>query len=284
MRHKSVSRRARHDPAVVADGKALPMDLIVTRAQEDAEAFARRLDASRITPHIAPLLAPRWCDGAGPAATRALRAASAAIFTSRNAVRAVEALVQPTDALRQQVTCFAVGPATAQALRDAGWQRVQQGAGSAAALLDPIAAWANGQETQAPFLAYFRGRTVAFDLAARFREQVPQAVLDSVTVYEVATPRSLQAVFLSRLAAMPDAGVTVMSPRTGQVMTEALENSAPTRPEAPLQLGTATAFTLSQTIADTLNPVHWRQIAVSPRPNSQDFIALIEDFAAHGRF
>ena len=103
----------------------------ITRAQPAAEATAARVRALGHEPFVAPLLAVHPVEGAEVD----LRGVAALAFTSANGVRAfIEAT--PERSLR----VFAVGAATAQAVRAAGFRNVLSADGDVEALAEGIAA------------------------------------------------------------------------------------------------------------------------------------------------
>ena len=103
----------------------------ITRAQPAAEATAARVRALGHEPFIAPLLKVEPVEGVEVD----LRGVCALAFTSANGVRAfIEAT--PERALR----VFAVGAATAQAVRAAGFKNVLSADGDVEALAEGIAA------------------------------------------------------------------------------------------------------------------------------------------------
>lgn len=103
----------------------------ITRAQPAAEATAARVRALGHEPFVAPLLAVQPVEGVEVD----LRGVCALAFTSANGVRAfIEAT--PERSLR----VFAVGAATAQAVRAAGFRNVLSADGDVAALAEGIAA------------------------------------------------------------------------------------------------------------------------------------------------
>jgi uroporphyrinogen-III synthase len=90
----------------------------ITRAEPGASATAERLRALDLEPLVSPVLEVRPLDAAIE-----LQGAAALAFTSANAVRAFAART-PARAL----PVFAVGEATAQTARDAGFAAIESGA------------------------------------------------------------------------------------------------------------------------------------------------------------
>jgi uroporphyrinogen-III synthase len=106
----------------------------ITRAQPGADATADRVRAMGHEPLVAPLLATRRVD----AATIDLEGVGALAFTSANGVRAFAELSG-----ERSLRVYAVGAATAQAARQAGFRSVLSTEGGVEALAVGIAARAN---------------------------------------------------------------------------------------------------------------------------------------------
>ncbi|WP_334175630.1 uroporphyrinogen-III synthase [Pseudoxanthobacter sp.] len=105
------------------------MRVLVTRPQPQAAETGRRLAALGYSVLLTPVLVTE----ADPTAEIDTRDAAAVAFTSRSAVRALEACLQrsgPPHGLLN-LPAFAVGDATAQAARQAGFARVESAGGTA---------------------------------------------------------------------------------------------------------------------------------------------------------
>jgi uroporphyrinogen-III synthase len=103
----------------------------VTRAQPGADATAARVRALGHIPLVVPLLAVEKVEGAQVD----LDGVAALAFTSAHGVRAFAELCGD-----RQLKVFAVGAATAQAAREAGFRRVLSSDGDVAGLSEGIAA------------------------------------------------------------------------------------------------------------------------------------------------
>lgn len=108
------------------------MRLLVTRPQPDASRTAARLRALGHAPLVHPVLSPEYLPLDVP------RVPAAIAVTSRNGVRALAFL--PNAARWTQVPLFAVGAATAQAARQAGFASVRSADRDSTALADLISA------------------------------------------------------------------------------------------------------------------------------------------------
>ena len=119
------------------------MRIWITRAQPEAEATAERLRAMGHEPVVQPLLEVRP-SGDPPD----LAGVGALAFTSRNGVRAFAALSKG-----RSLPAFAVGDATAQAAREAGFSDVASASGDVVALAALIASRKAGLKGEVLHLA-----------------------------------------------------------------------------------------------------------------------------------
>jgi len=110
------------------------MRILVTRPAEDGAEIARLLTDMGHEALLAPLLTIRIFDR--PKLT--LEGVQAVLATSANGVRALAARSDVRD-----VSLFAVGPQTAEAATRAGFIRVRNSVGDAAALADAVCGWAD---------------------------------------------------------------------------------------------------------------------------------------------
>lgn len=110
---------------------ARPLKIWITRAQPGADATAARLRALGHEPFVAPLLAVQTSSDVQVD----LAGVGALAFTSANGLRAFAGIC-PDRSLR----VFAVGAATAQAAREAGFKQVLSADGDVSALAEGIAA------------------------------------------------------------------------------------------------------------------------------------------------
>ena len=108
-----------------------PLKIWITRAEPGAEATAARVRERGHTPLVAPLLAVRMVED--PQID--LSGVRALAFTSANGLRAFAGACAD-----RSLQVFAVGAATAQAAREAGFRRVLSADGDVNALADGIAA------------------------------------------------------------------------------------------------------------------------------------------------
>jgi len=216
----------------------------ITRALPGAAATAERVRALGFEAVVAPLLAVREI-----AAEIDLAGVAALAFTSANAVRAFAA----RSAMRD-LEVFAVGEATARAVRAAGFGTVHSADGDVAALARLIAAHRPAR------VLHPGGRDRAGDLAGLLR---PHGVeVRAVTLYETAP---------TALAAPPDAAfVLVHSAKAARELAALLKRS----PAPHLA-----ALCLSPTLAQPLAHARLAAVASAPAPTEAALLALL----ANGR-
>ena len=178
----------------------------ITRAQPGAARTAARLTALGFTPVVAPLLTLRPLPEALGAAPDFVTVAALA-FTSPNGVAAFAALTSELRAL----PVFAVGDATAEAARDAGFHDARSASGDIHALARLIAASSIQDLILAP-----GAREPAGDLpallpdhniqrlpvyAAEETDAVPPPAFDAVLVHSPRAARALAALLPPAVAA-----------------------------------------------------------------------------------
>jgi uroporphyrinogen-III synthase len=220
--------------------------LWITRASPGAEATAARLRSLGYEPLVAPVLEVRRLP-----ATIDLAGVAALAFTSANGVRAFAALCDERDRL-----VFAVGAATAEAARAAGFAAVQSADGDVDALVRTLATVQLAGPVLHPGAAEPAGHLVR-DLARL------GVTARAVTVYETVAA-ALPAGFLDGLAGFD--GVLVYSPRAGRRLAELLRHTA-----AP----NLRAYCLSPEVAATLRGLAIGPLIAAPLPNEDALLSLI---------
>lgn len=238
---------------------ARPLRLWVTRARPEAQATAARLIDLGHGPLVAPLLAIRRLKP-----RLALEGVAALVFTSRNGVAAFAAL--ETDRRRP---VFAVGDATAEAARAAGFADVRSAAGDVNALAVLITA-VHDRASGAVLIA--GAREPAGDLPGALNAAGLQT--RSAAVYAaVPAPgrRGLEALSSGKLD-----GVLIHSPRAARRFA-ALAASAPVPAQA---LSTLCAFCISEAAAAPLRPLGLGRVAVAASPDEAALLSLLGKPAA----
>ena len=222
------------------------MRVWVTRAEPGASATAKRLRAAGHDPLVAPLLAIRFL-----APLMDLNGVAALAFTSANGVRAFSALSED-----RALPVFAVGDATAQAARAAGFARVRSASGDVRGLAALIEAERAGLPGE---VLHPGARALAGDLAGTLTAAAVSA--RAVAVYEAA-PAALSAETLAVLPSLD--AVLIHSPRAAQLLAE---TAAPR---------TLRACCISAAAAAPLAGAGFRRIDVAARPDEESLLALLE--------
>ena len=216
----------------------------ITRAEPGASATARRIEAMGWTPLVDPLLEARPIVDV----TLDLAGIAALAFTSAQGVRAFAAL---SDA---RLPAFAVGDATAEAARAAGFTSVQSADGDVADLATLIAGADPGPILHAGALrpaGDLVGNLTAQGLSAR-----AVALYDTVPLHPV-----------SALSKLPQITViTTHSPRASGLLANLL-NAHTT---AHLRI-----LALSEAVAAPLRTLKSAQIVVAPFPNEASLLNLL---------
>ncbi len=234
--------------------------VLVTRPEPGGEETAARLRALGVTPVLAPALILQSRPFAAPPA-------QAILITSRAAARAI-AHLSPSPPL------LAVGEASAQAAREAGFADVTAAAGTAADLarlaarrLDPAAG---------PLLLAV-GEGYALDLAEDLRargfrvlRRVAYAATPALTLPEASA------------AALNQGGVSKIlfhSPRSAGCAITLLQAAGHAATLAGME-----AFAISQRVADAaaaaIAPFSFRAMHVAGRPSEDALLALLSGSAA----
>jgi uroporphyrinogen-III synthase len=237
------------------------MRLLLTRPIEDAAPVADALRARGHEVIVEPLLKISF----DRHATLPERSYQAVLVTSANGARglvrcgAVAALAQ--------TPVFAVGAASAQAARDAGFQTVSSADGDLPALERLVA---NRLKPANGPLLYAAGRTVSGDLKALLEGHGFE--VDRSTLYEaVAAQRLSDAVNTSLVAGALD-GVLLFSPRTARVWAELLMTADAVeiaRNTPHFCLSEAVVEGLREAFSDRMPPVE-----VASSPDVTAFLAL----------
>jgi uroporphyrinogen-III synthase len=233
---------------------------IVTRPEEDAGAVAAQLAGAGHEVVLAPLLAIV----ARPAAIPR-RAYQAVLVTSANGARAL-ALHRERGRLTD-VAVWTVGPASAKAMREAGWRDVRQaGGGDVKALI--AEAKRDLDPAQGPLL-YAGGETVSGDLEGALG--AGGFAVDRVVLYAAEPAATLPAPAAEALAAGRSGdGVLLYSPRTAAIwgrLVTAAGLGATAAKLSHLCLSPAVAARVAEAFPDA-------PVAVAERPDEAAMVAL----------
>ncbi|RIA45401.1 uroporphyrinogen-III synthase [Dichotomicrobium thermohalophilum] len=234
------------------------MRVLVTRPLDDAKATAEAVRTRGHEPIIAPLSVIRYETPEPPGQRPA-----AAIFTSRNAVRALRD-VEWAKTLHR-VPAYCVGAATAEAARQAGFLHVIAGGGTGAQLAEHIA-YTHSPEN-GPLL-YLTGDHLAFDMAAALGARGFTVLRHIVYRSELVTALPEQAE--RALGAGRVDAVILMSPRTAGHFVDLVKQAGISEQAARLRF-----LCLSTRVAERLAPLRAEQIRIAARPTQRALLDLL---------
>lgn len=213
------------------------MRLIVTRPRRDSDELAASLRAGGHTVIVEPLLeiVPR------PVTLPALGAYQGLLVTSANGIRCLAAPGLEPACLDLPV--YAVGDASGNAARDAGFANVKSASGDLEALTELVCRCV---DPAAGPLAYPTGSKVAGDLKGQLEGR--GYAVDRHVLYDAVTADGLAPGTLADLQAGNVDGVLLFSPRTAAVWADVV-----TRSGLMVTAVAITSFCLSQAVADRLH-------------------------------
>lgn len=238
---------------------------LVTRPEADAAPLANALRERGHAVAIEPLLTIRPVAGA----TVDLEGVQAILFTSANGVRAFAELSP-----RRDLPVFAVGDATAEAARAAGFARVESAAGDVQDLARLVRARLGPDEGA---LFHAAGSAVAGDLAGLLAEAGFE--LRRAHIYEAKTAEALGAETRAALAAGGFDIVLFFSPRSA-VTFAGLVETAPDAERLKQGLRRTAALCLSPMVAAAAKALPWRAVLSAERPELPALLALVDRLAA----
>lgn len=235
------------------------MRALVTRPRENAGSIAKVLAERDIEVLLEPLLDIRPIEHK----PIELDGIQAILVTSPAGARALADAVP-----RRDVPVYAVGDATADILRDSGFEKVESARGDGEALATLVTERLSPKDGP---LLYASGRTVAVDLTERLgtagfevrRVELyaarPAAALSEVTVSALRDDRIDFALFFS--------------PRTAQTFTRLVRDA-----DVAEHCSRIRAFCLSRNVADSIKEVSWAGIEIADKPEQ---MALVDRIDAH---
>jgi uroporphyrinogen-III synthase len=230
------------------------MRVWVTRARPAADATADRLRALGHEAVVSPVLEVRTLP-----AEIDLTTVGALAFTSANGVRAFAGLVPDAPAGLHDRPAFAVGDATAEAARAAGFRQVQSAAGDVAALAELIAAHA---ATFQGVVLHLSNREPAADLTTLLRDRGVEA--HTTAIYETVSVEPADA--LSDLSAL-DAAL-IHSPKAARHLAERLD---------PPRTRHLLFACISDAAAEPLRAAGHEKVLAAPFPDEASLLKLLED-------
>ena len=230
------------------------MRILVTRPLEDGAEIARLLADMGHEALLAPLLTVRI--SGGPKLT--LAGVQAVLATSANGVRAVAARSDMRD-----VPLFAVGPQTAEAAARAGFIRVRNAGGDAAALADAVCGWA---DTAAGPLLHAAGEESGGELAAALTAKGFEVLQE--TLYRVEAAAQLPDAAIQALKDNSIQAALFFSPRSAGIFADRVL-------QAGLSTASVTAVCISAKTAAALRDLPFSDIKIATAPNQAALLACL---------
>ena len=209
------------------------MHLLVTRPEPDASLLADTLRGLGHKVLVAPLMQVIIRDF-----SIELAGVQAVLFTSANGVRA---FAEQIGAPPEGMTAFAVGKASAQLARDAGWMEVETADGD----VDALAALVTAKLAPDGSLLHVSGKAAAGDLAGALTAQ--GFTVNRVVGYEARLAEILPESVARGLSAGDLDGVLLFSPRSARVLADLAEKAG-----LSSKLAAINAYCLSPAVADAL--------------------------------
>lgn len=239
------------------------MRALITRPRENAGAIARALSERDIEPIQEPLLEIRATDH-GPID---LDGVQAVLLTSAFGAREFA-----TSTERRDLPIFAVGDATADVARNAGFDKVESARGDAEALAMLV------MEKLKPAdgaLLHAGGRTIAGDLAGQLGEAGYE--VRRVELYSALPAPALSIETVEALKAGGLDLVLFFSPRTAGTFVRLVQEAG-----VADRCAQVTALCLSAQVAEAARAVGWRRVEIADRPEQPAMIALVDRWLETG--
>ena len=244
---------------------------LLTRPRADSEILAALLRARGVDSLIEPVIEILPLDGAR---LPPLAPIQALLLTSANGVRALAALLgtpleapeAPEAPEARDLPLLAVGAATAEAARQAGFTNVESAGGDVAALAALAKTWLD--PARGPLL-HIAGSRIAGDLAARLGDQ--GFAVERHCIYRAEASDALSGETHDALASSKIDMVLFFSPRSARAFVKLIRAAAPESVPARI-----TAICLSPAVAEEAAGIKWRRIRAASRPEQA---ALLDEVA-----
>ncbi len=238
------------------------MRVLVTRPEEDAAALVAALKARGHEALVEPMLTVAPAPDVTPLGD--LDGVQALLFTSANGARAFARLSK-----RRDLPVLAVGDASAEAARAAGFAAVESAGGN----VDDLARLAIDQLNPADGVLY---QAAANRLAGDLKGALEAAgfTLRREILYQTVPVTNLSASLRRELAAGQVTAATFFSPRTAETFAGLIEKMG-----LAGSCAETTALCFSEAVAEKLRGLDWRAVLVAERPNQNSLLARLDELA-----
>ncbi|NVK18542.1 MAG: uroporphyrinogen-III synthase [Methylocystaceae bacterium] len=237
------------------------MRLLVTRPKEDADPLAKILKDKGYDPVIFPLLTIK-AENDGLKALGAMKEADvqAILFTSANGVRHFARADK-----RRTFKVLAVGDASAEAAKEAGFKDVESATGDVEALAKLVKDKCDPKKGQ---LVHVAGSRIAGDLKGLLEKD--GFSYTRVVLYSADKTTDLSATLKQDISAGKIDGVLLYSPRTATAFVELAEKA-----KIKDDLKKVTAYALSQAVADNLKTAGFKGVVTSKSADTDGLLACL---------
>jgi uroporphyrinogen-III synthase len=235
------------------------MNVLITRAEPEAERIARTLGARGIATLIEPLMAIRFLPQSTESFTPFLTGAQALLFTSANGARAFAVATT-----RRDFRVFAVGDATARAARAAGFESVVSAGGNVEDLAARVIASLKPADGA---LIHAAGSVTAGDLAGLLG--AAGFTLRRAVLYEAVPANRLSDPARLALERGEIDAAVFFSPRNAATfvrLTAGMRNPC----------ADVIAVALSEAVASALQPSPWRRVVTAAAPTEAALLDALE--------
>lgn len=231
------------------------MTVVLTRPFGESEKLARTLAAQGIETLVAPMLSieQRRPDDL----ETELEQAQAILLTSANGARA---LANATD--RRDLNMFVVGDATADAARSEGFTDIESADGEVADLAKLAIERLTPEDG---FLLHVSGQQVAGDIEGALSSV--GFAYRRVVLYDAVAADALPETLRTALRDKSANAVLFYSPRSARTFVELARES-----DVESSLKSATAYCLSDAVADAAERNLWDRVVVADRPRSDSLV------------
>ncbi|MAU41212.1 MAG: uroporphyrinogen-III synthase [Kordiimonas sp.] len=230
------------------------MRFLLTRPREDSEKLARNLTRLGHSSLIDPLITIEPC---GPGKIN-LSLYEAVLLTSANGARA---LARTTD--KRDIPLFAVGEATANAARAAGFTTIQTAGGDVHTLTQLVS---HSLSPQSGPLLHVAGKTIAGDLQGQLKKWHFQ--VDRIVLYTARPADSFSTATIDELHKGSLNSIVFYSPRTARIFKKLI-----TQYDLGHRLATISALCLSHAVVEQLKPLTFKDVITADNPTTQALFA-----------